>query len=86
MQHNLGTLYYTDVRGDKADNIERAIASYNRALSVHTKQAYRQFYGLTCSALGLAMIERSADSREQNLKQTLHVFEEAARMKPPLAG
>ena len=43
VQHNLGALYYTDVRGDRADNIERAIASYNRALSVHTNKPIDSF-------------------------------------------
>ncbi|MFN5989193.1 MAG: hypothetical protein ACK47Q_07115, partial [Dolichospermum sp.] len=36
-QNNLGNAYSNRIRGDKADNLENAIAAYNAALEVYTR-------------------------------------------------
>ncbi|HAX85256.1 MAG TPA: tetratricopeptide repeat-containing protein, partial [Cyanobacteria bacterium UBA11370] len=41
-QCNLGIAYYDRLIGDKADNLEMAIASYKAALEVRTRKAFPQ--------------------------------------------
>jgi predicted LPLAT superfamily acyltransferase len=39
-QNNLGEAYRNRIRGEKAENIELAIASYTAALTVYTRDAF----------------------------------------------
>jgi hypothetical protein len=39
-QNNLAIAYSDRIRGEKAENIELAIASYTAALSVYTRDAF----------------------------------------------
>ncbi|MBP5974073.1 tetratricopeptide repeat protein, partial [Brasilonema sp. CT11] len=46
-QNNLAAAYSNRILGDKAENIESAIASYSAALSVRTRQAFPQNWAMT---------------------------------------
>ncbi|MBD0304414.1 MAG: hypothetical protein ICV85_20325 [Tolypothrix sp. T3-bin4] len=53
-QNNLGNAYPDRIFGEKAQNIEMAIASYTNALEVRTRQAFPQNYAETLFYLGIA--------------------------------
>ena len=44
-QNNLGEAYRKRIRGDKAENIELAIASFTAALTVYTREAFPEQWG-----------------------------------------
>jgi tetratricopeptide (TPR) repeat protein len=52
-QNNLGSAYSDRIIGDRAENIERAIAAYNLALTVRTPEALPLDYANTSYNLGL---------------------------------
>ena len=39
-QNNLGNAYCDRIRGERAENLEQAIAAYQQALEVYTRQAF----------------------------------------------
>ena len=41
-QYNLALAYHNRIRGDKAENLEQAIAGYTEALKVYTFEAFPQ--------------------------------------------
>jgi hypothetical protein len=43
-QNNLGIAYRNRIRGEKAENIELAIASFTAALSVYTRDAFPEYW------------------------------------------
>jgi hypothetical protein len=51
-QNNLGTTYGDRISGNKAQNLEEAIACYKRALEVFTKEAFPEKWAGTQNNLG----------------------------------
>jgi tetratricopeptide (TPR) repeat protein len=64
-QNNLGTAYSYRIRGDKADNLENAIAVYNAALEVYTRTDFPVENAGTLFNLGILY----QDSQQFNLAQ-----------------
>ena len=58
-QNNLGTAYYDRIRGEKAENLERAIAAYLASLEVRTREAFPIDNAETLYNLGLAYRDNS---------------------------
>jgi hypothetical protein len=44
-QNNLGIAYGDRIRGERADNLEQAIAAYHNALQVYTRDAFPRKVG-----------------------------------------
>ncbi|MCL1473559.1 CHAT domain-containing protein, partial [Argonema antarcticum] len=51
-QNNLATAYSDRIRGERADNLEKAIESYKKALTIRTREAFPQGYTETLFNLG----------------------------------
>ncbi|MHC5831622.1 MAG: tetratricopeptide repeat protein, partial [Nostoc sp.] len=51
-QNNLGTAYGDRIKGERAENIESAIAAFNQALEVYTRSAFPQNHAETLFNLG----------------------------------
>ncbi|MGF1672730.1 MAG: CHAT domain-containing protein, partial [Rivularia sp. (in: cyanobacteria)] len=51
--NNLAAAYSDRIKGDKAENIELAIASYNAALQIRTKEAFPYENAVTLEKLGM---------------------------------
>ncbi|GAB4208753.1 MAG: hypothetical protein Fur006_67940 [Coleofasciculaceae cyanobacterium] len=46
-QNNLGNAYGDRIHGDRAENLERAIASYEAALQIRTREANPEKWAMT---------------------------------------
>ncbi|WP_287359250.1 CHAT domain-containing protein [Moorena sp. SIO3B2] len=80
-QTNLGAAYNNRIKGQKAQNIEVAIACYQEALRVRTFEAFPIDWALTQNNLGAAYGIRIKGEKSQNieveiacLQQTLRVY------------
>jgi hypothetical protein len=67
-QNNLGNAYCERIKGDKADNIELAIAAYNLALQIYTPQAFPQHWATTQNNLGAAYRDRIKGDKADNIE------------------
>ena len=56
-QNSLGLAYGKRLRGERADNQEKAIAHYEAALTVYTREAFPREWATAQSGLGLAYAE-----------------------------
>ncbi|WP_413276690.1 CHAT domain-containing protein [Floridanema evergladense] len=70
-QNNLGTAYSDRIRGDRADNLEQAIASYIAALQVRTREAFSEQWAITQNNLAAAYKNRIKGDRADNLEQAI---------------
>ena len=72
----LGNLYYTTadysrINGSRADNLERAIAFYEAALTVYTLENFPEKWAGTQNNLALAYYSRINGSRADNLERAI---------------
>ncbi|MEG3897976.1 MULTISPECIES: CHAT domain-containing protein [unclassified Microcoleus] len=67
-QHNLAAAYSHRIRGEKAENIELAIASYTAALSVRTRDAFPQDWAATQNNLAIAYRNRIRGEKAENIE------------------
>ncbi|MEH2354629.1 CHAT domain-containing protein, partial [Nostoc sp.] len=70
-QNNLGLAYYSRIKGDRADNIEQAIAAYTAALTVRTREALPIDWAATQNNLGLAYYSRIKGDRADNIENAI---------------
>jgi hypothetical protein len=56
--NNLGSVYFYRIRGERAENLERAIEHLALALEVRTREAYPEDWAMTQTNLGNAHAER----------------------------
>jgi len=76
-QDNLGLAYWNRIRGDRADNVEKAIVAYEAALAVRTREALPQQWAATQNNLAIAY----ADSiRVGSIQTTFETLKSANRM------
>jgi tetratricopeptide (TPR) repeat protein len=68
MQNNLATAYGERIRGEKAENIEVAIASYTAALTVYTRDAFPEYWAGTQNNLATAYTERIRGEKAENIE------------------
>ncbi|MEK6608657.1 MAG: hypothetical protein AABZ30_13435 [Myxococcota bacterium] len=52
IQNNLGNAYQTLPTGDRGENLDRAIACYEAALTVYSAEAWPERNGLVAANLG----------------------------------
>ena len=65
------------IRGDRADNLEKAIAAYEAALTVRTREALPREWAQTQNNLALAYWNRIRGDRADNLEKAIAAFEAA---------
>src|SRR5215471_17840725 len=76
-QSTLGKAYFKRINGDRADNIEHAIASYEAALTLWTLDTYPVERATVQTDLGEALIQRQRGERKENLDRAVSVFHAA---------
>ena len=76
-QNNLGNAYWDRIRGDKADNLEKAIAAYNEALEVYTRTDFPVDWARTQNNLGTAYSDRIRGDKADNLENAIAAYNEA---------
>ena len=67
-QNNLANAYSDRIRGEKAENIELAIASFTAALSVYTRDAFPEHWAMTQNNLAAAYSYRIRGDKAQNIE------------------
>ncbi|MEH2087182.1 CHAT domain-containing tetratricopeptide repeat protein, partial [Nostoc sp.] len=67
-QNNLAAAYRDRIKGDRADNIEIAIAAYTAALKVYTREALPQAWAMTQNNLAAAYRDRIKGDRADNIE------------------
>ena len=80
---NLGNAYGDRIRGDRADNIEHAIRSYEQALEVMTRQAMPVDWAKTVNNLGVAYSDRIRGDRADNIEEAIRSYEQALEVHRP---
>ena len=76
-QNNLAIDYNNRIRGEKAENIELAIASYTAALEVRTRHAFPEDWAMTQNNLGEAYRERIRGEKAQNIELAIASYTNA---------
>ncbi|MBD2204298.1 CHAT domain-containing protein [Calothrix sp. FACHB-1219] len=83
IQHNLGELYLESWRGERAENIEKAICCFYQELEVHTPKRYPERWLSAKNDLGVAYSDRIQGERSENIKQAIQHLTEAIQEFPP---
>jgi CHAT domain-containing protein len=76
-QHNLTGAYFNRVRGDKAENLERAISACNEALKVYTFDAFPKNWALTQHNLAGTYSYRVRGDKAENLEKAISFYHNA---------
>jgi tetratricopeptide (TPR) repeat protein len=84
-QNNLGIVYGNRIKGDKAENIELAIAAYTLALQVRTPQAFPQDWAVTQNNLGTAYCDRIKGDKADNIELAIAAYTLALQVRTPQA-
>ncbi|MEG4328438.1 CHAT domain-containing protein, partial [Microcoleus sp. herbarium5] len=73
---------YSDrIRGEKAENIELAIAFYTAALEVYTRDAFPQQWAQTQNNLGLAYLYRIRGEKAENIEVAIAFYTAALEVR-----
>jgi CHAT domain-containing protein len=73
-QNNLANAYRERIKGDKAENIEQAIAAYTAALGVYTREALPVDWAMTQNNLANAYRERIKGDKAENIEQAIAAY------------
>jgi hypothetical protein len=76
-QGNLGNAYRNRIRGDRADNLEKAIGANEAALTVLTREALPRAWADTQNNLALTYVDRIRGDRADNLEKASGAYEAA---------
>ncbi|MBD2744081.1 tetratricopeptide repeat protein [Coleofasciculus sp. FACHB-1120] len=87
-QNNLGNAYRNRIQDDfadkdmavRADRLERAIACYEQALQIYTRQAFPQDWAMTQNNLGNAYRDRIRGNRADNLERAIACYRQASEI------
>ncbi|MBK6433159.1 MAG: tetratricopeptide repeat protein, partial [Anaerolineae bacterium] len=71
---NLANAYKNRIRGDRAENLEQAIAAYRQALEVMTRQAMPVEWATVMMNLANAYSDRIRGDRAENLEQAIAAY------------
>ena len=78
---NLGTAYGGRIRGERADNLERAIAAFEATLAVFTREALPLEWATIQSNLGSAYSERILGECTDNVERAIAAYEAALTVR-----
>ena len=79
-QNNLGEAYRNRIKGNKTENLERAITALNEALKVLTFDAFPQDWAGTQNNLALAYSDRIIGEKAENLEKAIAAYQEALKV------
>jgi tetratricopeptide (TPR) repeat protein len=80
-QNNLGVAWANLPTGDRGENVERAIACYEAALTVHTREAHPLAWAMTQNNLGVACVELPTGNRGENIQRAIACCEAALTVR-----
>ena len=80
-QDNLANAYCNRIRGDKAENLEQAIALYTEALTVYTFDIFPQDWAMTQNNLANAYSGRIRGDKAENLEQAIIFYHNALKIR-----
>jgi len=80
---NLATAYADRIRGERAENLEAAIAAYAQALTVMTRQAMPIEWAQTTMNLANAYYSRIRGERAENLEAAIAAYAQALEIFQP---
>jgi tetratricopeptide (TPR) repeat protein len=80
LQGWLGIAYADRIRGDRADNLARAIQCYQEALRFRTPEAAPLDYATTQNNLGNAYADLPTGDRADNLARAIQCYQEALKI------
>ena len=78
---NLATAYKNRIRGDRAENLERAIDGYQQALQVMTRQAMPVEWAQTMMNLANAYYYPHPGRRAENIEQAIAGYGQALQVR-----
>ncbi len=79
--HDLAVEYCKSSLGDRGANLREAIACYERALEVWTRESYPQNWAMTQNNLGNAWNDRPDGYRGANLREAIACYERALEVR-----
>ncbi|MEG4794161.1 CHAT domain-containing protein, partial [Microcoleus sp. LAD1_D1] len=74
-QNNLAVAYSDRIKGEEGENIEKAIAFYEAALQVYTRDAFPQSWAMTQNNLANAYKNRIKGERGENIETAIAFYE-----------
>jgi CHAT domain-containing protein/tetratricopeptide (TPR) repeat protein len=77
---NVANIYYARIHGERAGNLERAIALFEQALAVQTRDAMPVEWALTTMNLANAYYTRIGGERAQNIERAIALHEQALQV------
>src|SRR6476661_310523 len=80
-QNNLAIAYSDRIRGEKAENIELALASCTAALTVRTRDAFPENWATTQHNLGVAYGDRIRGEKAENIELALASYTAALTIR-----
>jgi hypothetical protein len=78
----LGNAYNRRLRGDRTDNVERALEYYRQALAVRDRESDPTRWGITQHNLGVLYRARPSGDRQENLRRSVAALEAALDVRP----
>lgn len=75
-QFSLGAAYQRRLRGNRVDNIERAMEAFREALAVFTPKSYSRSWRNIKIALADLYRERPSGSRAENIEEAIRIYQE----------
>ena len=84
-QNNLANAYSDRIRGEKAENIELAIASYTAALTIYTPEAFPENWAMTQNNLANAYSDRIRGEKAENIELAIASYTAALTIYTPEA-
>ena len=80
-QNNLALAYWSRIKGEKADNIEQAIAFYQDALEIYTRAAFPEDWAMTQNNLALAYWSRIKGEKAENIEGAIAAYQAALEIR-----
>ena len=80
-QNNLANAYSHRLKDSRAENLERAISCYDKALTVYTLEDFREKWAMTQNNLANAYSHRLKDSRAENLERAISFYQAALTVR-----
>ena len=80
-QSNLALAYILRICGERADNLERAIAACEQVLQVYTRSAFPEEWAQTQNNLAIAYTARVLGEKADNLERAIAAYEQALEVR-----
>ncbi len=80
LQFYLGDCWCQNQREDRAANVERAIAAYQRSLEVRTRQELPHEWADSMKRLGMSYVTRLRDKRIDNVERAIDFHQQALKV------